>query len=207
MSLKGRRLCAALLLLAAVGFTGQGLWIYAKATLAQILLRRAWAQTVSGAGAVRPWPWADTWPVARLSVPRLGIDLIVLSGASGRTMAFCPGHVDGTRFPGEAGNSAITGHRDTHFRFLAELAAGDDIRIQSTDGSVRLYRVISRDVVHESEMYVLDDNEDSVLTLITCFPFHAIAPGGPMRFIVLASAAETEGKQRGAPPPPGSRAL
>jgi sortase A len=196
MSLTERRLGASLFLVVAVAFTGQGLWIYAKATLAQLLLRQAWAQTVNGARAVKPWPWADTWPVARLVVPRLGVDVIVLSGANGRTMAFGPGHVDGTRLPGEAGNSAITGHRDTHFRFLARLGTGDDIHLQTVDGSVRLYRVVSRNVVHESEMQVLDDDGESELTLITCFPFQAIAPGGPMRFVVLASAAGVEGKFR-----------
>ena len=94
-----------LLLLSIGGWqAGHGAFIYGKAWLAQLLLEDAWRRTEVGAsGPVRPWPWADTWPVARLEVPRLGIDEIVLAGGSGRTLAFAPGHVDGTAAPGSRG--------------------------------------------------------------------------------------------------------
>ena len=71
--------------------TGNGAWIYLKAELAQALLQRAWADTVAGQEHVTPWPWADTWPLARLTVPSKDVDLIVLNGAYGRTLALGPG--------------------------------------------------------------------------------------------------------------------
>jgi len=74
--------------------TGSGTWIYVKAKLAQVLLQRAWAVSLAGQRDVKPWPWADTWPVARLVVPSLGIDQIVLAGAHGRTLAFGPGQLE-----------------------------------------------------------------------------------------------------------------
>ena len=71
---------------------GLGAWIHAKAMLAQSLLETAWSETLRTGKEVKPWPWADTWPVARLTVPRLGIRRIVLAGASGSSLAFGPGH-------------------------------------------------------------------------------------------------------------------
>ena len=62
---------------------GQGAWIYVKAQLAQYLLQHAWVRTINGEHNVKPWPWADTWPLARLYVPHYGVDLIALAGASG----------------------------------------------------------------------------------------------------------------------------
>ena len=74
--------------------TGSGAWIYVKARLAQVLLQRAWVSTLAGQQDVKPWPWADTWPIARLVVPSQGIDQIVLEGAYRRTLAFGPGRLE-----------------------------------------------------------------------------------------------------------------
>jgi sortase A len=75
---------------------GQGLWIPAKAALAQVLLERAFERSLATGRPVKPWPWADTWPVARISFPRLHRQVIVLDGASGQALAFGPGHMAGT---------------------------------------------------------------------------------------------------------------
>ena len=92
-------------LFAILGFLliGQGLWIHAKAMLAQILLERAFAETLATGHVVKPWSWADTWPIARIDVPRLGQHAIVLHGSSGQALAFGPGHVEGTPDAGEFG--------------------------------------------------------------------------------------------------------
>ena len=92
-SASGRRLLAAVLFFSlAIGLwqTGTGLWIYAKAWLAQILLQQAWAQTIAGEQQSKPWRWADTWPVGRLKNSRLGIDLIVLAHAGGHALLSVP---------------------------------------------------------------------------------------------------------------------
>jgi sortase A len=165
---------------------GHAGYIHVKAALAQVLLERSWQRSLRGVSAPRPWPWADTWPVARLRVARIDVDEIVLAGASGRTLAFGPAHVDGSAMPGGEGISVIAGHRDTHFEFLRQLRAGDGLWIDRPDGSSVAYRV--RDVA------VLDARKDRVpldvaadaLELVTCFPFDAIAPGGPLRYRVLA---------------------
>ena len=165
---------------------GEGTYIHAKAILAQVLLKTAWAETLEGHKEVKPWPWADTWPVSRLDVPSLGISRIVLAGASGSSLAFGPGHLFGTALPGEKGNSVIAGHRDTHFRFLQYVQPSHIITVQSKNNLIRQYRVIMAKVITDTEIHYLIDTYDDTLTLITCYPFESITTGGSLRFIVVA---------------------
>lgn len=180
---------AAALLLAAAGLWqfGGGLWIYGKAWAAQILIARAWDEGMNTGVTPPPWPWADTQPVARLEVPALGIDEIVLAGASGRTLAFGPGHLDGTALPGRPGLSVVSGHRDTHFRFLQRVRRGTLIRVERPDGTWQDYRVGETRVVNVADTSILPSATGRPrLLLTTCYPFDAIAPGGPLRYLVLA---------------------
>ena len=103
---------AVLSLLVALSQFGQAGYIHAKAWLAQTLISQAWQKTLAGDTQVKPWPWADTWPVARLSVPARGVELYVLAGSQGRSLAFGPGHVFGTAAPGAAGNVATEAVHD-----------------------------------------------------------------------------------------------
>jgi sortase A len=180
------------LLLAASWHIGQGLYIHAKAMLAQALLERAWVKTIHGEHEVKPWPWADTWPVARLSVPRLNISLIVLAGDSGRTLAFGPGHNSGSAMPGSKGNSLVSGHRDTHFRFLQYLQPGDVVCIETSEGHRMTYRVESTAVIDARQAWLKNTLHTSRLNLVTCFPFDAIVPGGNQRYLVSALAVISE---------------
>lgn len=166
-----------------VGWAG---WIHAKAALAQVLLERAWDRTLAGELAVRPWPWADTHPVARLEVPALGERQIVLAGASGRTLAFGPAHLDGTAPPGSPGHAVLSGHRDTHFRFLRELRPGMVVRLQGGDGVWRDYQVTGTEVIDAREARLMPDSGRFALTLVTCYPFDTLVPGGPLRLLVHA---------------------
>ena len=122
-----------------VVLVGQGLWIHAKAMLAQVLLERAFAATLATGQVVKPWSWADTWPIARITVPRLGENAIVLHGSSGQALAFGPGHVEGTPDAGDPGTAVYAAHRDTHFAFLGSLKLGDDIRVTRSDGATFLF--------------------------------------------------------------------
>ena len=97
--------------LVAVGLwlAGSGLVIHAKAALAQVLLQQAWQYTQVTGAPLRPWPWADTRPIARLAIGDRGPGLFVLAGASGRTLAFGPGHHDDSALPGTSGNARRVG--------------------------------------------------------------------------------------------------
>lgn len=161
--------------------------IYAKAALAQVLLRGAWLEARGGKAQARPWPWADMWPVARLRSPAHGVDLIVLEGATGSSTAFAPGHIVGTAPPGDAGNVGIAAHRDTHFAFLEQVQVGERLSLELPDGRERSFEVESMQVVNQRDTASLAAEGDR-LTLITCFPFRAPVPGGPLRYVVQARA-------------------
>ncbi|MGH6947183.1 MAG: class GN sortase [Kiloniellales bacterium] len=192
-------LVAALALLpAAFGLwqLGEGALIPAKAWLAQRLIAQAWERTLAGEAAVRPWPWADTWPVARLTLPGAGQgtgkDLYVLAAADGSSLAFGPGRVVGTAEPGLPGVSILAGHRDTHFAALADLAPGDRLAVERPDGSRIAFLVTATAVVDARNAALrLPGDGKAHLLLVTCWPFDAIRPGGPLRYAVSAEA-ETE---------------
>lgn len=173
----------------AMGFwqLGQGAYIPAKAWVAQEMMQRAWRRAESGADEPAPWPWADTWPVARLSARGGEVNLIVLEGGSGRTLAFGPGHMSASVLPGQVGNSIVAGHRDTHFAFLKYLRRGDSIRIERPGGREHLFTVTRIDVVDSRRGSIVLDTGEPMLSLVTCYPFDAPAPGGPMRYVVSAA--------------------
>lgn len=174
----------------------------------------------------KPWPWADTYPVAKIHfysgpTSRFGSQrqarqqelagtrqkklaaqpLYVLAGASGRTMAFGPGHMSATPLPLEGGNSVITGHRDTHFAALQYLNPGDLIKVQTLEGQGE-YQVTATFIVHQSQTQIIESNyfassyfssnsiapsRQDQLTLITCYPFNSLVPNPTLRYVVSAN--------------------
>lgn len=176
---------------------GHGLWIPAKAAVGQVLLEQAWAGAEAGRPPSRPWPWADMRPVARLEVPRLGVDQLVLAGLTGHSLAWGPGLIGPGTGSVPGGHTVIAGHRDTHFRFLENLHAGDPVWLTRHDGSPQAWRVIDTAVV-DSRVTRLDlSAAGPLLTLVTCWPFDAREAGGPERYIVTlvpagAGLADTE---------------
>ncbi len=163
-------------------------YIYAKANLAQYLISKSWQQTTTGQ-QVKPWYWADTWPVARLVYGNE--DVFVLAGAHGSALAFGPGHVDGTAAPGSPGTSIVAGHRDTHFSFLREMQLGELIQVQNREDLWQDYTVDSIDIIDTRVQagMVIDQASDQ-LVLVTCYPFDAIQTGGPLRYVVTARRRE-----------------
>lgn len=183
-------------LAAGTALGSQGVVLRAKALVAQVLLERAWQASVSSGRPQKPWSWADTWPVARLSFPELGRSAIVLADAGGEALAFAPAHVAGSPLPGEPGTSLVAGHRDTHFRFIRELRPGDEIEVTSPDGKSRAFRVTGSAIVHARASGIETDGPVRRLALVTCWPFDALGRG-PLRYVVFAEAAPE-------PSPPGS---
>lgn len=182
---RGISLLAVALIAAGIWHGASGVWLYAKAALAQQLITQAWQQQLRRGTQPRPWPWADTYPVARLSWPRGDVELIALAGLQGEALAFGPGLVDGG---GDSGGIVIAGHRDTHFRFLADVAVGDELLLQRRDGA-RRYRIESLRVVDSAREPLRVDGDE--LVLVTCYPFGAIRAGGSLRYRVGARPLPT----------------
>jgi sortase A len=162
--------------------------IEAKAWLAPVLIERAWKRSRAAEGVVvRPWPWADTWPVARLSAPGQGVDLLVLAGDSGNALAFGPGLAPYSSRRVEGGISVLAGHRDTHFSFLPQLRAGDELALETAGGEVRRYAVQSTRVVDSDGESIVPGDQPPSLLLVTCYPFDTVRVGGPLRYVVYAA--------------------
>jgi sortase A len=188
---KALRLFVAAMLLAGLALTSRAAYLHAKAELAGVLIRRSWRETVVAGESRPPWPWADTHPVARLLIPRLRYDEIVLEGATPRTLAFGPARLLSAAGFGEPGNLEIAGHRDTWFKPLEAVEVGDAIDLEWYDGRraglrSRSYRVNAIRVVTPEDVRWLAPTSDDALTLVTCYPFGR-SPRSPLRYIIRAS--------------------
>ena len=190
VTMKAISILSALLLLVGACLTARAAYMHAKAELAGILIRRAWNETLHTGKNQAPWPWADTHPIARLQIPRLKYDEIVLEGATPRTLAFGPARLESGANLGEPGNLVLAGHRTSWFRPLRGIANGDRIQIDWYDARShelrnRMYTVRLIQVANPSNTTLLQPTSDDVLTLITCYPFGS-SPASPQRFIVRA---------------------
>jgi sortase A len=175
-----------LLALAGLILFGQGAYIHAKALLAQVLLEHAFEETIASGRPTKPWAWADTWPVARIEVKRLNASAIVLAGSSGQALAFGPGHVELTLEAGQRGVAVYSAHRDTHFRFLKNVAVGDEIEITRSDGQRFRFRADATSIVRFDNSGIDPLTDRYELVLSTCWPFDALTPG-PERYLLHAT--------------------
>jgi len=182
---------------------GKGLYMQAKAHFAQYLIEQAWTKTLADGQSHKPWSWADTYPVAKLSIYReqaanndieaeLNDSLYVLAGASGRNLAFGPSLVLSSAPAGQKGNTVIAGHRDTHFAILNGMTVGRRLSLQTLKGNHIIYEVVASQVVHETETQFMAPSADNRLTLITCYPFDTLQGGAELRFVVQAIPVEVE---------------
>ena len=183
----------AIVLFAGASLTAREMYLDAKAELARVLIHRAWDKTVGDGKPHPPWPWADTYPIARLRISRLGYDEIVLEGATARTLAFGPARLASGARPGEPGNTELAGHRTSWFRPLEALQVGDQMEISWFDTrkralGERTYTVDDIEIVAPELVSLLPTTSEEALTLVTCYPFGP-SPRSPQRFVVLASPA------------------
>lgn len=180
----------------AVGVTclAVGAWIPTKAWGAQLLISAAWRREHALSQIAAPWPWADTWPVAKLTVGEgtAATTLVVLEGSSGRNLAFGPVHDAASVAPGALGNSVIEGHRDTHFKILRTSKPGDRVTVEALDGSRSEFVVTDVRIVDSRRTRIALNANAALLTLVTCYPFDAIKPGGPLRWLVTAERLSSE---------------
>jgi sortase A len=185
------RFLSVLILVAGACLSGRAVYLHAKAKLAGVLIRRSWEHGTLHGQWQPPWPWADTHAVARLRIPRLAYDEIVLQGATAHALAFGPALMLGGAAPGKPGNVLLAGHRTSWFLPLEKIAQGDTIQIEWFDahrGSLvqRSYAVKLIRVVDPHDLALLAPTTEDALTLITCYPFGHSAHS-PQRFVVRAS--------------------
>jgi sortase A len=157
-----------------------------KAMVAEHLVARAFHAHLEDGQRHRPWESADMAPIARLEVARLELARYALSGASGSSMAFGVGHIDGTAAPNTPGNAVFAGHRDTWMEFLRDLRPGDRMRVVTAEATQE-YVLTRTHVVHETDAAVLEPTTDQRITLVTCYPFDGLTRS-PWRYIATFKA-------------------
>lgn len=186
------RAAAIAALVAGIICVSEAAWIHVKASLAQALIGAAWRRELAGSRRTQPWPWADTRPLARLTI-REGSraqEFMVLEGSSGRNLAFGPAHDPASVMPGEAGNSVIEGHRDTHFAALRAIKLGDTLDVETVNRRHASFIVTHVRIVDSRRVRIALRADQPRLTLVTCYPLDAVVPGGPLRLVVTADLIE-----------------
>jgi sortase A len=176
-------LFALVLAIAALGLLGGEMILRLKAVLAGHLIERALSAHLCDGRSHPPWGWADHHPIARLEAFGPGIRQPVLSSATGSSLAFGAGHLDGTAGIGQPGNCVIAGHRDTVFEGLQRFKAGDSVALQTATGKFR-YRVKELLILDKTDTWILDPTPTETLTLLTCYPFDSLIRG-PRRYAVV----------------------
>jgi sortase A len=173
-----------------VGLTYAG-YVFVDARNYQALEKTAFeaAQVKNARANEQERPPIDGAIMGEMEVARLGLKVIVVQGDSPTILQRAVGHLPGTALPGETGNIALAGHRDTFFRPLRNIRSGDAITFKTLNGDFR-YQVESTDVVRPTDVSVLQSHGGHTLTLITCFPFYYVG-AAPDRFVVRARQIET----------------
>ncbi len=195
------------LLLLSIGLFGNTIYIQSKAVLAQYLIANAWQQTKQDnqqsktiSKPSKPWAWADTYPVAKLIVPKENLAYYVLAGATGSPLAFAPGLYAGTALPTNIStdidnnttdnsnipDTVIAGHHNTHFDFLKHIKAGEIIQLENHLSQTITYKV--------SDIKILDIRKQQLpvrfgrnsVTLVTCLPSFVGEIHPNQRLVVVA---------------------
>lgn len=178
---------------AMVGWSG---WRYAVGALRADEARRQWQEQQAAAVVAMARSHARVAneistkaaigaPVARLIIPRIGLDDIVLEGVGDDELDAGPGHLPGSAMPGMPGNAVLSAHRDRHFRHLDELQVGDTV-VTETGISKSAWVITGRRVIGK-ETPALFQTEEPTLTLTTCWPVRYLG-SAPDRLILTAHA-------------------
>jgi len=143
--------------------------------------------------------------VGKVEIPKLHLSAVVFQGTNDAVLDRGVGHMEHSALPGQAGNVVLAAHRDSYFRSLKDIQAGDQITVTTEDGP-RDYKVESTEIVAPTDVSVAGPTTDPTLTLITCYPFYYIGHA-PKRFIVRAkeidnSSIDSKKKEPNIPPAP-----
>lgn len=178
-------------------------WLPTKAWLSQQLINYSWQQSITQLHkstasqsqtitdtytpvAVKPWPWADTFPIAQLSFERIEESIIVLNGGDATTLAFSAGAIAPFNKINSNTPFVVAGHRDSHFAFLEDILMKDIISMKDQHGQTKLYQVEAIDIVDASSGKLPILANDSSLILITCYPFTSLNNDANERYVITA---------------------
>lgn len=184
-----RRLVVSALVIVGGAMSIQASWLPTKAWVSQQLINYSWQQSISAQErlvVVKPWPWADTYPIAELVFQRLDKSIVVLNGGDPTTLAFSAGAVAPFNQPTATNPFVVAGHRDSHFSFLEDIAMKDIISLVDTQGKTQLYQVQNIDIVDATTGQLPLIADEKTLVLITCYPFNQLGNDSNERYVITA---------------------
>jgi sortase A len=156
-----------------------------KAAVGQYLLNAAWKETLNTTVKSKPWADADFNLIGKLTVPRLNVSRVILSSASGEAMSWGVGSVIPFKSSSISSPIILAGHRDTHMKFMSKLRIGDHLELQSHDGSIKSYKIVTSEVTTTPQLTLSDQTENNdKLILTTCWPFNGVQ-SGPERYVMI----------------------
>lgn len=161
-------------------------YLYTKSVVAQILLHHSWQKSLVSGEKSLPWAWSDSYPVAKLTNVKSQESWVILSGMTGRAMAFAPTWQEDSALPNEYGNTVISAHNDTHFRDLQSIELGEKFLLEDINGRVVVYRTISIEVVSLNDISPYLVQDATMITLITCYPFEPTNTDKKERLVIRA---------------------
>lgn len=210
-----RKLAASALVIVGGLLCIQASWLPTKAWLSQQLINHSWQQSMTAQKhlqeqqqkhgqdntsshklnshklnqqvTIKPWPWADTFPIAELAFSRLDKNIVVLNGGDPTTLAFSAGAVAPFNQTNVAKPFVVAGHNDSHFSFLQDIMMKDFIALTDVNGRKQLYQVESIDIVDASAGYLSLPTDAANLILITCYPFKSINNQSNERYVITAT--------------------
>lgn len=173
-------------------------WLPAKGWISQALISYSWQQSLAHQKvlqqpitnhnpiAIKPWPWADTFPIAELSFARLEKNIVILNGGDPTTLAFSAGAIAPFNQINGVTPFVVAGHNDSHFSFLENIQMKDIISMRDQHGKSQLYQVEAIDIIDASTGQFPILANDSSLILITCYPFNTIGNNSDERYVITA---------------------
>ncbi|PKI12635.1 class GN sortase [Colwellia sp. 12G3] len=173
-------------------------YLYAKSVLAQVLLKHAWQESQHEYQQEiqpqhqekdqrnRPWHWADSYPVAKLTYKKKNVSWIIMAGMTGRAMAFAPTWLEDSAKPNQYGNTVISAHNDSHFNVLENSDVGEEFLLEDPQGQILSYRVMTIDIVSQYDISSYLFQDETMITLITCYPFKVTNKAKTQRLVIQA---------------------
>ncbi len=178
-------LVCGMIILAALGVwqLGKAGLLAAKAWAAPVLIEKAYHQSEQSGKPVFPWPWADSYPVAQMEFPKLGIKRFILSQSNMRNLAFGP------VVQKIAAHSIYFAHRDTHFEFLRHVQARDIMKLNEPGKAAKIWQVQKTQIIHKNDLFIPGGLDESLLVLVTCYPFDAVSANSDQRYVAWLTQA------------------
>jgi len=162
---------------------------YLKGYVAQKLLESTWKKSKDKNQIIYPWIGAKSYPIGKISIEKINLSYIILGGDMKQSLNFGIAHIENTTKPGNNGNIGLAGHRDSFFKKLEKIHLGDIIEIDSIKGFSN-FKVVDIQIISPNEMHWLNQTEENLLTLVTCYPFDYIGDA-PMRYIIRAKTIKS----------------